>query len=143
MIKGHEIMNFRILTLGGLMLALAGCTTTGGIAGNPLEARWNGKSAGTFFAAYGPPISDVESGSSTVFTWRGGYKTVRVPAKHEEGQKGKKGKRIAPAKTVYLRCEARITVGQDYTIRSIQAIADRPGVNGPSYCAEFLDAAKK
>ncbi len=37
-------MNLRILTLGGLMLALAGCTTTGGIASNPLEARWNGKS---------------------------------------------------------------------------------------------------
>ena len=48
MIKGHEIMNLRILTLGGLMLALAGCTTTGGIASNPLEARWNGKSAGTW-----------------------------------------------------------------------------------------------
>lgn len=137
-------MNFRIFIMGGLMLALAGCTTTGGgIASNPLEARWNGKSAGTFFAAYGPPISDVEAGSSTVYTWRGAYKTVRVPAKAEEkGEKGKKAKRSA-ARTLYLRCEARITVGQDYMIRNIQAIADRPGVNGPSYCAEALDAVPK
>lgn len=137
-------MNLRIFTMGGLMLALAGCTTTGGIASNPLEARWNGKSAGTFFAAYGPPISDVETGSSTVYTWRGAYKTVRVPAKAEsdKGEKGKKAKRTA-ARTLYLRCEARVTVGQDYLIRSIQAIGDRPGVNGPSYCAEALDAAQK
>ena len=134
-------MNFRMITAAGLTLALAGCTTTG-LASNPVEARWNGKPAGIFFAAYGPPISDVESGSSTTYVWRGGYKTVRVPAQYEDGENGKKGKRIAAAKTVYMRCEVKLTVGSDYVIRNIETVADRPGVKGPSYCAEFLGDAK-
>lgn len=134
-------MNFRTITAAGLLLALAGCTTTG-IASNPVEARWNGQPAGGFFAAYGPPIADVEQGSSTLYSWRGGYKTVKVPAQYAEGKDGKKGKRIAAAKTVYMRCEVKLTVSDDYVIRNIETVSDRPGVTTPSYCGEFLGAAK-
>ncbi|MBB3297828.1 hypothetical protein ACC764_31455 [Rhizobium ruizarguesonis] len=135
-------MNFRTMTAAGLAIALAGCTTIPS-AGNPIEARWVGKSAGIFFAAYGPPISDSEQGSTTVYTWRGGYKTVRIPAKYAEGADGKRGKQIASARTAYLRCQAEITTSSDYTIRDIRTVADIPGVNGPSYCAEFLAPEQK
>ena len=134
-------MNFRMITAAGLVLALAGCTTTGGL-GSPLKARWVGKPAGVFFAAYGPPLSDVETGSTTIYDWRGGYKKARIPAQYAAGENGKKGKQIAPARTDYLRCEVKLSVGSDYTIRDIQAVVDKPGASGPSYCAEFLDAQK-
>ena len=134
-------MNIRKITAAGLILALAGCTTTGG-AGNPVAARWNGQQAGAFFAAYGPPAADIEEGGNTIYSWRGGYKTARIPAKYAEGENGKKGKQTAAARTEYLRCEVKLTVGSDYIIRDVDVIVDRPGVNGPSYCAEFLDARK-
>ncbi|MGZ2482483.1 hypothetical protein ACVITL_001006 [Rhizobium pisi] len=136
------MMKLRTMTAAGLAIALAGCTTIPS-AGNPIEARWVGKSAGLFFAAYGPPISDREEGSGTVYTWRGGYKTVRIPAKYAEGADGKRGKQIASARTSYLRCQAEITTSSDYTIRDIRTVADIPGVDGPSYCAEFLAPEQK
>ena len=40
-------MNSRIAILAGVALALAGCTTAI-VASNPLQARWNGKTAGSF-----------------------------------------------------------------------------------------------
>lgn len=137
-------MKFRTFAAAGLALALAGCTTIPS-SGNSIESRWVGQSAGRFFAAFGPPISDAENGSSTIYTWRGGYKTVRIPAKYAEGADGKRGKQISPARTSYLRCQAEITTSSDYTIRSIRTVADLPGTNGPSYCAEFLvpDTAAK
>lgn len=134
-------MKFRMIMLGTLAMALAGCTTTGGGSPrNALEEAWNGKSAGKFFAAFGPPISDTGEGSTTEYTWRGGYKNLRVPAQYAEGKDGKKGKRIAAAQTRYLSCTVKLKVDETYTIRSITPIADRRGVNGPSYCTEFLTA---
>jgi hypothetical protein len=133
-------MRFRSLTLAGLALALSACTTTSISPKSPIEARWNGQSAGVFFAKFGPPLSDVSSGSDTVFSWRGGYKTARIPAQYAEGADGKRGKQTAAARTAYLSCTVQLTVSSDYTIRSIRTVSDRPGVNGPSYCAEFLAA---
>ena len=47
-------------------------TSTAALA--PLQARWNGKTAGSFFAAYGPPLSDTAgSGGTTLYKWRGGF----------------------------------------------------------------------
>lgn len=138
-------MKIRMTMLGLLATALAGCTTTsGGMGGSPLEARWIGKSAGTFFANFGPPISDTGEGGTTSYTWKGGYKTVKIPAKYAEGENGKKGKRISAGGTRYMNCTVMLKVDESYTIRSIKAISDRPGVNGPSYCTEFLagDTAK-
>lgn len=133
-------MRFRSVMLAGLAVALTACTTTSLPATNPIESRWKGQSAGVFFAKYGPPISDTASGSETLYTWRGGYKNTRVPAKYEQDKDGKRGKQIAAARTVYLSCTVQITASEDYRIRSIRTVADRPGVNGPSYCAEFLTA---
>ncbi|MBB4064412.1 hypothetical protein [Gellertiella hungarica] len=136
-------MNIRMIMLGSLAIALAGCTTTGGgLPRNAIESAWNGKSAGTFFAQFGPPVSDAGDGGSIEYTWKGGYKTVRVPAKYAEGANGKKGKRIAAAQTRYLSCTVKLTVDESYTIRKITTISDRAGLNGPSYCAEFLAGAK-
>lgn len=111
-------MNSRIAILAGVALALAGCTTAT-VASNPLQARWNGKAAGTFFAAYGPPQSDAAgSGGSTVYKWRGGF------------AKGKS-------------CTVELTVSESYRINNIRAVADRPDPKGgPSHCEKFLDAAK-
>lgn len=132
-------MNIRILTLAGLALALGGCTTTT-LAPNPIETRWNGQQAGTFFAKFGPPTADQPTGASTIYTWRGGYKTRTVPAKYA-GDDKKKGKLVSPARTEYLRCEVQLTVSPEYVIRSVRTIIDKPGLNGaPSYCEEFLAA---
>ena len=133
-------MRFRSVMLAGLAVALTACTTTSLPATNPIESRWKGQSAGVFFAKYGPPISDTASGSETLYTWRGGYKNTRVPAQFEQTKDGKRGKQTAPARTLYLSCTVQITASEDYTIRSIRPVADRQGVNGPSYCAEFLTA---
>lgn len=135
-------MTIRMIMLGGLALALAGCTTTGGAPRNAVESAWNGKSAGVFFAKFGPPVSDSGEGSMTEYAWKGGYKTVRVPAKYAEGANGKKGKRIAPAQTRSLSCSVKLTVDESYTIRKITTVSDRAGINGPSYCAEFLAGDK-
>lgn len=135
-------MTFRMIMLGGLALALAGCTTTGGAPRNAVKSAWNGKSAGIFFAQFGPPASDSGEGGMTVYTWKGGYKTVRVPAKYAEGANGKKGKRIASPQTRYLSCSVKLSVDDSYTIRKVTTISDRAGLNGPSYCAEFLAGDK-
>ncbi|TCL75989.1 hypothetical protein [Rhizobium sp. BK251] len=130
-------MNIRMITAAGLTMLLAGCTTIS-TPKNPIEARWVGQSAGGFFAAYGPPISDREEGSNTTYTWRGGYKNMRIPAKYAQNADGTRGKQISPARTAYLRCQAEVTTSEDYKIRAIRTVADVPGVNGPSYCAELL-----
>jgi|GEM_PF-4432672 len=89
---------------------------------------------------FGPPLSDTESGSSTVYNWRGGYKKATIPARFEEGKDGKKGRQISPARTASLSCTVQLVVSSNYTITSVRTVSDRPGVNGPSYCAEFLAA---
>lgn len=131
-------MNFRLMTAAGLALALAGCTTVGP-ASNAVEARWNGQPAGTFFAQFGPPISDVDSGSNTVYSWKGGYKRRSTPAQYAEGKDGKKGKQISPARTEFLSCSVQLTVSQDYVIKDIRILGDRKSTTGgPSWCEEFL-----
>lgn len=129
-------MNFRVITMAGLALALAACTTPG-VATNPIEARWNGQQAGAFFAKFGPPITDVETGGTTLYTWRGGYKTRAVPAVYEDLGNGKKGKLLKPARSEYLRCEVQLTVSPDYVIRGVRTVVDKR-TDGKSYCEEFL-----
>ncbi|KRB50012.1 hypothetical protein ASE04_15615 [Rhizobium sp. Root708] len=134
-------MKLRTFAAAGLAIALAGCTTIP-TAADPISSRWVGQSAGKFFAAFGPPLSDADNGSGNVYTWKGGYKTVKVPAKYAEAADGKRGKQISAARTTYLRCQAEIVTSADYTIRSIRVSGDVPGANGPSYCAEFLAPAQ-
>jgi len=136
--KGPFTMRLRIALLAGLSIALSACTTTPSIATkSPVETRWVGQSAGIFFAKFGPPLSDVSNGSSTTYTWRGGYKKAKIPAKYEE-KDGKRGRQISPARSASLSCTVQLTVDSSYKISSIRTVSDRPGVNGPSYCAEFL-----
>ncbi|PST20824.1 hypothetical protein C7U61_05815 [Rhizobium sp. JAB6] len=133
-------MNIRMITAAGLLLALAGCSTTTTtttaalplLAKNPVQDRWQGQSAGRFFAAYGPPISDRDEGGNRVYTWRGGYKNVTIVNK--EGKKA--GKRS-------LSCKADIVTNHSYEIRSVKILGDQPGVSGPSYCAELLAPSEK
>lgn len=134
-------MNFRTLMIAGLALTVAGCTTTAPLSGDPLSARWVGTEAGKFFAAYGPPVSDEEVGSSTVYVWRGGYRTRRTPAEYKG--EGKSKKLVSRARTEYLVCQVKLTVGSDYMIKSIAKTVDKPGVDGgPTWCEQTLDAAK-
>ena len=111
-------MNLRMIVLSGLAVALSGCSTTSGPA-TPLQARWAGKPAGSFFAAYGPPLSDTAgSGGTTLYGWRGGYINRRA-------------------------CQVELTVGSDYHIQKIRTVVDRPdSKGGPSHCEKVLDAAK-
>lgn len=134
-------MNIRMMTAAGLLLALAGCSTTTTttktaviplLAKNPVQDRWQGQSAGRFFAAYGPPLSDRDDGGNRVYTWRGGYKNVTV--KNKEGKTT--GKRS-------LSCKADIVTNQSYEIRSVRILGDQPGISGPSYCAELLAPVEK
>lgn len=102
-------------------LGLTACTTAG-ISSSPAASYWVGRSAGEFFAKFSPPISDTTEGSSTVYNWRGGYNRIKL-------QNGS---------TASVSCSAKITVSDSYVIRSISIVSDRPGANGPSYCAELL-----
>ncbi|MBP2235359.1 hypothetical protein J2Z31_001851 [Sinorhizobium kostiense] len=135
-------MIFRLMTAAGLALVIAGCTTTTGVARNAVEKRWLGQSAGPFFAQFGPPLSDVESGSETVYSWKGGYKSRKIPAQYEMSANGKRGKRISAARTEYLSCAVQLTVSSDYVIRSIRIVGDRKRESGPSWCEEFLGGVK-
>jgi hypothetical protein len=117
-------MNYRLIALAGMAGILSACTSTTGIATNPIEARWIGKSAGTFFARYAPPYSDTQSGSQTVYNWRGGFNRIKT----------------AQGRTISVSCSAQITANADYRIQSIRIVADRPGATGPSYCTELLAA---
>ncbi len=127
-------MNFKIMLTAGLALALAGCTTTSGGGVLPaaktsaMETRWVGQPAGKFFAQFGPPINDVQSGSSTIYTWRGGYKTRKIAA---EGK-------TKTTRTQYLSCQVDLTVSSDYVIKSIKAVGDRPYQDGKTWCDTFL-----
>lgn len=134
-------MNFRSLLIAGMALTVAGCTTTASLSGDALSARWVGTEAGKFFAAYGPPVSDEESGSTTTYVWRGGYRTRKTPAQYKG--EGKHRKLIARAHNEYLVCQVRVVVGSDYMIKSITRIVDKPGADGgPTWCEQTLDAAK-
>ncbi|AVA20648.1 hypothetical protein ACXHXG_02560 [Rhizobium sp. LEGMi198b] len=130
-------MNIRMITAAGLLLALASCTTTTtalpSIASNPVQDRWEGQSAGRFFASYGPPLSDRDEGGNRVYTWRGGYKTVTVAGKKGEKKGGKR----------FYSCKADIVTNQSYVIRSVHILGDQPGTNGSSYCAELLAPPEK
>lgn len=117
-------MNYKMIALAALAGILSACTSTSGMATSPIEARWIGKSAGGFFARYAPPYSDTQSGSQTVYNWRGGYNRIKT----EQGR------------TMSVSCAAQITAGSDYRIQSITITADRPGAKGPSYCTELLAA---
>ena len=134
-------MNFRLMTVAALALALAGCTTVSP-ARNAVEARWKGQPAGVFFAAFGPPQSDVSSGDMTVYSWKGGYKKRTIPAQFAEGANGKKGKKIAAARTEFLSCSVQLSVSSDYVIRSIKVLGDVKKSSGPSWCEEFLAGQK-
>ena len=139
-------MLFRSVTLAAFAIALSACTTSTGVSAptyahkSPVETRWDGQSASIFIAKFGPPLSDTETGSSTVYNWRGGYKKATIPAKFEEGKDGKKGRQISPARSASLSCTVQLVVSSDYKITAVRTVSDRPGVNGPSYCAEFLAA---
>ncbi|MDB5552517.1 MAG: hypothetical protein JWL86_2501 [Rhizobium sp.] len=131
----------RIALMTVLGLAVAGCSTVAAVSGDPLSARWVGQEAGKFFAAYGPPVSDVEGASSTTYVWRGGYRTRKEAAQYTGEGKGKK--LVARARTAYLVCQVKLVVGSDYMIKSIDATVDKPGANGgPTWCEQTLDAAK-
>lgn len=129
-------MTLRTLSAAGLMLALAGCTTatsiTAPLAPSPIDKRWVGQSAGGFFANFGPPISDRDEGGNRIYTWRGGYKTIRIPVKAEGA-----GQKVA-TRPAHVSCKADIVTSSDYTIRAIHILGDSPGSNGGSYCAELL-----
>ena len=94
---------------------------TGGEQGDntALEQRWIGQSAGRFFAAYGPPLRDMEAADgTTLYSWRGGYINRKV-------------------------CQVEIGVNSNYEIRKIRTVVDRKDPKGgPSHCEKFLDAAK-
>jgi hypothetical protein len=133
-------MKFAPMLMTTLGLALAGCSTVS-VSNDPLSARWAGQEAGKFFAAYGPPVSDEEGASSTTYVWRGGYKTARIPAQYSGEGKGRK--LVARARTAYLVCQVKLIVGDDYRIRSITKMVDRPDPDGgASWCERTLDATK-
>ncbi|MCJ8509201.1 hypothetical protein MUU53_14885 [Rhizobium lemnae] len=116
-------MNHRLVALALVAGVVSGCTTVGPVS-SPIEARWVGKSAGSFFARYAPPYSDSSEGSQTVYNWRGGFNRI----------KDGKGRSIS------VSCSATIRADSEYRIRSITITSDRPGAKGPSYCTELLTA---
>ena len=109
-------MRSRLAILSAIAVGLSACTTAA-VPSNPLQARWNGKSAGDFFAAFGPQVSDMAGpGRTMLYTWRGGYGSGRP-------------------------CVVQLTVAKDYSIKTIRAVSDRiDPKGGPSHCEKTLDA---
>lgn len=133
-------MKLRTALLTMLGLTLAGCSTVS-MSNDPLSSRWVGQEAGKFFAAYGPPTSDDEGASSTTYVWRGGYKKAKIAAQYSG--EGKDRKLVSKARTAYLVCQVKLTVGDDYKIRAITTMVDRPDPDGgASWCERTLDAKK-
>lgn len=130
-------LNITAASLLGVGLALA-LALSPAHATSKLKARWVGEEAGKFFAAYGPPTSDMSDGSKTVYGWRGGYSSRKIAA-----VKDKKGKVVTRARTERLVCQVKLTVDKKYHIAKIEVLVDKPGINGgPTWCEQFLDAAK-
>lgn len=114
-------MTFRFALLAGLALAVTGCTSVPtSVPTSALETRWTGRTAGEFFAAYGPPVSDISgSNGMTLYSWRGGFINRRA-------------------------CQVELAVSADYKIRKIRTVVDRKDPKGgPSHCERVLDAAPK
>lgn len=109
-------MKFRLAILSIVAVGLTACTTAA-VPSNPLQERWNSKSAGAFFAAFGPQVSDTAGpGGTTLYTWRGGFGSGRP-------------------------CVVQLAVNKDYTIKTISAVSDRVDPKGgPSHCEKTLDA---
>ncbi|MBT9368742.1 hypothetical protein [Rhizobium sp. CSW-27] len=116
-------MNTRLTALALLAGTLCGCTTTPPPP-SPIEVRWQGKSAGAFFARFAPPYADTRSGDDTVYNWRGGFQRIKTV----DGQ------------WISASCSAAITTDSNYRIKAIHVISDRQGSKGPSYCTELLTA---
>ncbi|TCM58131.1 hypothetical protein C8J36_10128 [Rhizobium sp. PP-F2F-G48] len=135
-------MTLRVFAAAGLALALAGCTTIAPQQQNAVEARWAGQPAGVFFAQFGPPTADVQSGGNTLYSWKGGYRNRKVPATYAKKPDGSRGKQTSPARTDYLSCSVQLTVSSDYVIRSVRLVGDRRQPGGPSWCEEVLAGAK-
>lgn len=135
--ESRSRMKFRIALPTALGLALAGCSTVS-MSNDPLSSRWVGQEAGKFFAAYGPPASDD---GGTNYVWRGGYKKARIEAQYSG--EGKDRKLVSKARTAYLVCQVKLSVGDDYRIRSITTMVDRTDPDGgASWCEKTLDAKK-
>ena len=116
-------MLFRSITLAGLAIALSACTTSTGSAPSftqksPVETRWVGQSAGIFFAKFGPPLSDTETGSSTIYNWRGGYKKATVPARSKMARTARRVARFRPPAPP--RSPARFSSPSPATTRSLR-----------------------
>jgi hypothetical protein len=72
----------RLLGLGILMLAVAGCTTTEE-ANKAIKSQWIGQTSDAFFSQYGPPIRSFPlNDGGAVYTWRGGDTTRVIPAQY-------------------------------------------------------------
>lgn len=120
--RTSDTMNRHAATIMIFAITLSACTTVSRTASNPVEARWVGRSAGEFFAKYSPPISDSTEGSTTVYNWRGGYNRI----KQQNGR------------STSVSCSAKIIVSDNYIIRDITIVSDRPGATSSSYCTELL-----
>jgi hypothetical protein len=133
-------MTIRTFSAAGLMLALAGCTTISVPtlpASDPINDRWVGQSAGSFFASFSPPIADRDEGGERIYTWRGGYAVIHIPVSYAGAAEGQK----VATRQARVSCKADIVTSPDYRIRAIHILADAPGATGPSYCAELLAPA--
>ncbi|MCO6186790.1 hypothetical protein [Rhizobium sp. L1K21] len=102
-------MNSRIATSIFILLGLTACTT----ATDPVSKAWVGKSAGGFFAAYGPPLSETGPNS---YRWKGAYSRVNGSLRS---------------------CSAVIRVDNDYRIRDIDLSTQS------DYCKETLAQTEK
>ncbi|WP_187971495.1 hypothetical protein [Aquibium microcysteis] len=72
----------RLILLGILGTALAGCTTTEE-ANKAIKSRWIGQPSDSFFAQYGPPVRSFPlNNGGIVYTWRGGETTQVIPAEY-------------------------------------------------------------
>jgi hypothetical protein len=105
-------MKLKIISIFALAVTISSCATT---SSDPIAGAWIGKSAGVFFANFGPPVGD--DGTGSVYAWKGGYKRVGGQLKS---------------------CSATVAVDSTYHIRALTITSDRPGEFSPSYCRELL-----
>ncbi|SJZ94081.1 hypothetical protein [Consotaella salsifontis] len=155
----------RIVVIIAMAVGVGGCTTTEE-ANQAIQSRWIGQSSDSFFAQYGPPVSQFSlNNGGIIYTWQGGDTQRTIPAqyrtmtKEEKKAQAKYGPRtvinigggagynsappgqvlVSPERTEQLGCEAQITTDAKGIITNVKATRDTDGAGFSfSRCAEVF-----
>lgn len=124
-------------------LAASSCTTTEQ-ANSALDSRFRGKSADSFFLAYGPPSSSYKLNSGgTLYTWQERAKVYNLPDTVNTTIIGNQAfSTVDPGGRVHIQCTLKLNVSASGTIEKIDVLNDSIGDWQMSRCNEVFGKKK-